>query len=159
MIGNFRLHELNFLKVYTLAAEKKTVIPKPLDKDTSNASEVGTLIHAICIFFSIRCCVLSDITKVQKKGAKHGSISLYLAPESDEWEEIEWEDAIQKIAEKIKETRDATFTEKNDKGQVVNRTTGIAHVGSAALDNEECWLLQSIMRTLGLVYIEHQARI
>jgi formate dehydrogenase major subunit len=37
---------------------------------------------------------------------------LYRAPESDEWEEIEWEDAIQKIAEKIKETRDATFTEK-----------------------------------------------
>ena len=84
---------------------------------------------------------------------------LYRAPESDEWEEIEWEDAIQKIAEKIKETRDATFTEKNDKGQVVNRTTGIAHVGSAALDNEECWLLQGIMRALGLVYIEHQARI
>jgi len=36
---------------------------------------------------------------------------------------------------------------------------GIAHVGSAALDNEECWLLQGIMRALGLVYIEHQARI
>jgi len=84
---------------------------------------------------------------------------LYRAPESDEWEEIEWEDAIQKIAEKIKETRDATFTETNAKGQVVNRTTGIAHVGSAALDNEECWLLQGIMRALGLVYIEHQARI
>jgi len=84
---------------------------------------------------------------------------LYRAPESDEWEELEWEDAIQRIAEKIKETRDATFTETNAKGQVVNRTTGIAHVGSAALDNEECWLLQGIMRALGLVYIEHQARI
>ena len=84
---------------------------------------------------------------------------LYRAPESDEWEEIEWDVAIGKIAEKIKETRDATFTEKNDKGQVVNRTTGIAHVGSAALDNEECWLLQGIMRAMGLVYIEHQARI
>ena len=84
---------------------------------------------------------------------------LYRAPESDEWEEIEWEDAIERIAKKIKETRDATFTEKNAEGQVVNRTTGIAHVGSAALDNEECWLLQGIMRALGLVYIEHQARI
>jgi formate dehydrogenase major subunit len=84
---------------------------------------------------------------------------LYRAPESDDWEEIEWEEAIKKIAEKIKETREATFTEKNDKDQVVNRTTGIAHVGSAALDNEECWLLQGIMRAMGLVYIEHQARI
>jgi formate dehydrogenase major subunit len=84
---------------------------------------------------------------------------LYRAPESDEWEEIEWDEALEKIAERIKETRDATFTEKNAKGQVVNHTTGIAHVGSAALDNEECWLLQGIMRAMGLVYIEHQARI
>ncbi len=84
---------------------------------------------------------------------------LYRAPGSDEWEEIEWEEALEKIAEKVKETRDATFTEKNDNGQVVNRTTGIAHVGSAALDNEECWVLQAIMRSLGLVFIEHQARI
>ena len=84
---------------------------------------------------------------------------LYRAPESDEWEEIEWEDAIQKIAEKIKETRDATFTEKNAKGQVVNRTTAIASVGSAAMDNEECWIYQALMRAIGLTYIEHQARI
>jgi len=84
---------------------------------------------------------------------------LYRAPESDEWEEVEWDWAIEKIAGKIKESRDATFTEKNESGQVVNRTTGIAHVGSAALDNEECWTLQAIMRAMGLVYIEHQARI
>jgi len=86
-------------------------------------------------------------------------IPLYRASESDEWEELEWEEAIKRIAEKIKKTRDATFTEKNAKGQAVNRTTSIAHVGSAALDNEECWLLQGIMRALGLVSIEHQARI
>lgn len=84
---------------------------------------------------------------------------LYRAPGSDEWEEVEWDWAIERIAARIKETRDATFTEKNAKGQVVNRTTGIAHVGSAALDNEECWVLQAMMRALGLVYIEHQARI
>jgi formate dehydrogenase major subunit len=84
---------------------------------------------------------------------------LYRAPGSDEWEEMEWDDILDKIAERVKKTRDATFQEKNAKGQVVNRTTGIAHVGSAALDNEECWVLQSITRALGLVYIEHQARI
>lgn len=84
---------------------------------------------------------------------------LYRAAESDEWEELEWETAIEMIAERVKKTRDATFTEKNAKGQVVNHTTGIAHVGSAALDNEECWVLQAVMRALGLVYIEHQARI
>ncbi len=84
---------------------------------------------------------------------------LYRAAESDEWEEIEWDEALEKIAEKVKATRDATFTQKNAKGQVVNRTAGIAHVGSAALDNEDCWVLQGVMRALGLVFIEHQARI
>ncbi len=84
---------------------------------------------------------------------------LYRAPGSEYWEEIGWDEAIEMIAERVKEARDATFTENNEKGQVVNRTTGIAHVGSAALDNEECWVLQAVMRALGLVYIEHQARI
>ena len=59
----------------------------------------------------------------------------------------------------MKKSRDASFMAKNAKGQVVNRTNGIAHVGSAALDNEECFMLQKLMRSWGLVYIEHQARI
>jgi formate dehydrogenase major subunit len=63
------------------------------------------------------------------------------------------------IAERIKKSRDAGFLHQNDHGQVVNRTQNIAHIGSAALDNEECWLIQAVMRALGLIYIEHQARI
>ena len=84
---------------------------------------------------------------------------MYRAPYSDKWEYKSWEWAFDKIAEKIKATRDATFTVKNKQGQVVNRTTQIASVGSAAIDNEECWLYQTFLRSLGMVYIEHQARI
>jgi formate dehydrogenase major subunit len=84
---------------------------------------------------------------------------LYRAPYSDKWEEKSWDWALSEIAKRVKRSRDASFTVKNAKGQVVNRTDGIAHVGSAALDNEECWALQTMMRALGLVYIEHQARI
>jgi len=84
---------------------------------------------------------------------------LYRAPNSDRWQAKSWEWALSEIAKRVQKTRDASFTAKNAKGQVVNRTTAIAHVGSAALDNEECWVLQAIMRALGLVYIEHQARI
>ena len=73
--------------------------------------------------------------------------------------EKSWEWAFDEIAKRIKATRDASFTEKNEQGQVVNRTTQIASVGSAALDNEECWLYQKMLRSLGLVYVEHQARI
>lgn len=84
---------------------------------------------------------------------------LYRAPYSDQWQETSWDWAMDRIARKVKEARDETFVAKNAKGQTVNRTDGIAHIGSAALDNEECWYLQALMRSLGLVYIEHQARI
>jgi formate dehydrogenase major subunit len=84
---------------------------------------------------------------------------LYRAPYSDKWKEVSWDVALTEIAKRVKRSRDASFTKRNAQGQLVNRTNGIAHVGSAALDNEECWPLQAMMRALGLVYIEHQARI
>ncbi len=84
---------------------------------------------------------------------------LYRAPYSEKWEEKSWDWALKRIAEKVKETRDKTFKIKNAKGQMVNRTDEIASCGSAALDNEECWAYQTMLRALGLVYVEHQARI
>ena len=83
----------------------------------------------------------------------------YRAPNSAKWKDVSWEWALNKIAANIKKSRDKSFTEKNADGKVVNRTNGIASVGSAAMDNEECWLYQKMLRSLGLVYIEHQARI
>ena len=84
---------------------------------------------------------------------------MYRAPYSKEWQKVSWNWALTEIAQRVKDARDAGFVKTNAKGQVVNRTESIAHVGSAALDNEECWTLQAVMRALGLVYIEHQARI
>ena len=84
---------------------------------------------------------------------------LYRAPYATEWKEVSWEWAIDKIAHNVKESRDKSFEKRNKKGQVVNRTEGIASVGSAAMDNEECFIYQKFLRGLGLVYIEHQARI
>jgi len=83
----------------------------------------------------------------------------YRAPGANSWKEVEWDWALAEIAKRIKKSRDETFTEKNATGQVVNRCDGIASVGSAALDNEECYIYQKWLRSLGLVYIEHQARI
>ena len=84
---------------------------------------------------------------------------MYRAPYSKEWKKVSWDWAPKEIAKRVKATRDATFEATNAKGQVVNRTAGIASVGSAALDNEECWIYQALMRAAGLTYIEHQARI
>lgn len=84
---------------------------------------------------------------------------LYRAPFAAEWKEVSWEWALERIAENVKKSRDKSFRFRNDREQLVNRTEGIASVGSAAMDNEECFLYQKFLRGLGLVYIEHQARI
>ena len=52
-----------------------------------------------------------------------------------------------------------TTRAKDAKGRTVNRCEGLASVGSAAMDNEECWIYQAMLRAMGLTYIEHQARI
>jgi len=84
---------------------------------------------------------------------------MYRAPYSGEWKEVSWDWALDRIALRVKETRDNTLARKNDSGQEVNRCEGMASIGSAALDNEECWVFQAFLRSLGLVWIEHQARI
>jgi formate dehydrogenase major subunit len=83
----------------------------------------------------------------------------YRAPNSTTWKEVSWEWALGKIAANIKKNRDKSFVEKNKDGKVVNRTEEIASIGSAAMDNEGCWLFSKMLRSLGLVWIEHQARI
>ena len=86
----------------------------------------------------------------------------YRAPGSDHWEEITWGDAIARVAEKIRKTRDATWiaTEKvGDKEVPVNRTDAIGFLGGAQNTNEECYLFQKAARLLGLAYVEHQARL
>ena len=86
----------------------------------------------------------------------------YRAPGSDHWEEISWEDAVARIAKKIRKTRDETWiaTEKvGDKEVTVNRTDAIGFLGGAQNTNEECYLFQKAARLLGLAYVEHQARL
>jgi anaerobic selenocysteine-containing dehydrogenase len=83
---------------------------------------------------------------------------LYRKPNGAAWEEKSWDWALERIAARIKETRDKTFKTTMD-GRVVNRTEAIACLGGSALDNEEAYLLVKLMRALGLVYVEHQARL
>ena len=83
---------------------------------------------------------------------------LYRAPHGNAWEEKTWDWALERIAARVKETRDSSFMTKVD-GNTVNRTEAIACLGGSALDNEEAYLLVKLMRALGLVYVEHQARL
>jgi formate dehydrogenase major subunit len=112
----------------------------------------------------------------------------YRAPGSDTWQDISWDEAISRVAQKIRKTRDETWiaTEKVDApklvidltagdarsqsalkfvpqepgGEVpVNRTDAIGFMGGAQNTNEECYLFQKAARLLGLAYVEHQARL
>jgi len=84
---------------------------------------------------------------------------LYRAPGSDKWQEISWDEMLDKLAQRIKESRDATFVGKDAKGNTVNRTEGVAFAGGAAFSSEEGYLAAKLMRTLGVVHIEQQARV
>jgi formate dehydrogenase major subunit len=86
----------------------------------------------------------------------------YRAPGSDHWEEISWPDAVERVAQQIRKTRDATWisTEKLGDAEVpVNRTDAIAFMGGAQNTNEECYLFQKAARLLGIPFVEHQARL
>jgi formate dehydrogenase major subunit len=111
----------------------------------------------------------------------------YRAAGSDQWQEISWDDAISRVAQKIRKTRDETWiaTEKIDVDDLsvdrasserlesaprfiphngprevpVNRTDAIGFMGGAQNTNEECYLFQKAARLLGMPYVEHQARL
>jgi formate dehydrogenase major subunit len=84
------------------------------------------------------------------------------APGSDRWVEIGWDEALDKLARKLKTVRDATWvsTETDgDREYAVSRTDAIALLGGAQSTNEECYLWAKLARLLGTSYIEHQARL
>ena len=87
---------------------------------------------------------------------------LYRAPGSDRWVDISWDDALDRLARKLKATRDATWVaaEKDgDREYAVSRTDAIALLGGAQNTNEECYLWTKLARLLGTNYVEHQARL
>ena len=76
-----------------------------------------------------------------------------------EWKEISWDQAINEIARHIKKTRDETFVETDDQGRTVNRCETIAFNGGCTDTNEINWLIVKTMRSLGVCYLENQARV
>jgi formate dehydrogenase major subunit len=83
----------------------------------------------------------------------------YRAPGAGDFKPVSWDFALDKLARNMKAARDRTFVTKDDEGNVVNRCEGIAFAGGAAFSNEEGYLSTKLMRGLGLVYLEQQARV
>ncbi len=84
---------------------------------------------------------------------------LYRAPGSAKWEEKTWDFMLDKIAANMKSSRDNTFVAQDANGNTVNRTEGVAFAGGAAFSSEEGYFATKMMRTLGVVHIEQQARV
>jgi formate dehydrogenase major subunit len=84
---------------------------------------------------------------------------LHRAPGASEWESWSLERAMDRVAELVKKSRDETFIERLGNGKVVNMTPAIFSLGGATLDNEWNHIQQKLMRGLGIVAIENQARI
>jgi formate dehydrogenase major subunit len=84
---------------------------------------------------------------------------LHRKPGAPDWEEVELDWAMDRVAALVKKTRDETFVERLENGTLVNHTTAIFALGGATLDNEWNHMQQKLMRGLGVVAIENQARI
>jgi formate dehydrogenase major subunit len=80
-------------------------------------------------------------------------------PGATDWEDISWDQAIDEIARATKKTRDATFMEKDANGKTVNRCEGFAFSGGCTDTNEFNWLVVKTMRSMGVTYLENQARV
>jgi formate dehydrogenase major subunit len=85
--------------------------------------------------------------------------ALYRAPYSERWETVSLDWAMERIAQRVRDTREATFVERDDEGNILNHTLEISHLGGATLDNEENYLIKKLFNNLGIAAIENQARI
>ncbi len=83
----------------------------------------------------------------------------YRPPYGTRWEELPLEEAIERIADRVIETRAATWQETTEDGNPARRTLGLGNLGGATLDNEENYLIKKLMTALGVVQVENQARI
>ena len=80
-------------------------------------------------------------------------------PGATDWQDISWDDALNEISRWTKKSRDDTFVEKDAQGRTVNRCEGIAFTGGCTDTNEFNYLVVKTMRSLGVCYLENQARV
>jgi formate dehydrogenase major subunit len=106
-----------------------------------------------------RLCPKGAATYQLVAGAHRLQRVLYRRPHGTEWETLSLDRAMDMVADRIRDTREATWEARDGDGTTVNRTLAIAHLGGATLDNEENYLLKKLYTMLGILQVENQARI
>ena len=135
--------------IHTVGDKAKNVVPAVVyvEGDPDHPINRGTL------------CPKGATLKDDINNPKRLTVPKVRRPGSDHWEEVSWDEAIKGIARHIKDTRDRTFVAKNARGQVVNRTPGIAVIGGCTDTNEFNFLQDKFIEGLGVVYRDSQARV
>jgi formate dehydrogenase major subunit len=106
-----------------------------------------------------RLCPKGSASLQLTTGAAREHYALYRPPYGTEWERIDLETAMDRIADRVIATRRETWEWETPDGRRTRRTLGIASLGGATLDNEENYLLKKLFTALGALQIENQARI
>jgi formate dehydrogenase major subunit len=160
------------------SARSKTLTPR--------IDEAEQTVHSICPYCAVGCAQLvyvkdGEVTHIEgdpaspisrgrlcPKGQASKSFVQsplreykvkYRRPYGTQWEELDLDTAMDMIAQRVVETRAATWEDKTPEGNPANRTTAIAHLGGATLDNEENYIIKKLYTALGIVAVENQARI
>jgi formate dehydrogenase major subunit len=135
--------------IYTLGDKAKNAIPQVVhvEGDPDHPINRGTLCPKGS---SLQQDIVNDRRLLKPQVRRPGS---------DRWDDISWDQALDEIARRVKQTRDATFVAQDPKGRTVNRCEGIAFTGGCTDTNEFNFLVVKTMRSLGVCYLENQARV
>jgi formate dehydrogenase major subunit len=80
-------------------------------------------------------------------------------PGSDRFEQVSWDQALDRIARLMKDDRDAHFVAKNADGVTVNRWTTVGFLGASATTNETAYATYKVVRATGILAFDNQARV
>lgn len=83
----------------------------------------------------------------------------YRAPGSDTWQRISWDEALTRIAKLMKEDRDANLIQQTDDGKTVNRWVTTGMLAASASSNEVGYITHKVVRSLGMLAFDNQARV
>jgi formate dehydrogenase major subunit len=106
-----------------------------------------------------RLCPKGSASKSLVNSSSRVTKVSYRRPNGTDWEELELDQAMDMIADRVIAARAQTWQDSDDEGNDLHRTLGFAHLGGATLDNEENYLIKKCFSAMGAVQIENQARI
>jgi formate dehydrogenase major subunit len=164
----------------------RAVTSRATERITARTTTADRVVQSVCPYCAVGCgqkIYVKDERVIQIEGDPDSPVSrgrlcpkgsaseqlvnapnrqtkvLYRRPHGTEWEPLDLETATDMIADRMVDTRARTWQERDDDGQYLHRTLGIAGLGGATLDNEENYLIKKLFTAMGAIQIENQARI